>query len=587
MVYKSAFRVREAVKPTPTRTLNPLPFGDLEPHRFEDLVRQLAYDLRRWKALEATGRSGSDRGADIRAVELVPIDDPQEEDDGEESAQSFAERSWIFQCKREKSLPPKAVRNAVEESIPAGAAVPHGFVLAAACDVSTAARDAFREEMVARGVQEFFIWAKSELEDLLFQPKNDRLLFAYFGIALQPRRRGLVTSLRSEIAKKKQLQALIAEEEGRGGKLVLLRDPTDERYPHTPGKGEPPGRWLLCRALSLKRPGNLIVMRHEYLAATTPDGRKWDAILDFDVMLHGAEGELRAANAWGRDDQDAPDRSAFEFWHEYIEESQRAYLKEARMVPLERILALDVMGDGFFPVPQILVEFASETGPFSHGTYPRLERANRYAGAIDLDVDASNRTRIFPVPLPDRDGPEPAGFDDTEKGAQLTGTMEAKLKDFLSTVAPGPTSEEDASNAARKKRIEKLNETFAEFRNWREKVAVPVFSAFVMKLRKEGHRGRVVVCSLPVNVDGRGPEGHESVELKVRIFRQKHYDSPGTLSVRCAEFPGAWQTTVSPSPRESRSSYPAQGETIRVDKNTSKEQLETAVLEMLQRLSRD
>lgn len=48
------------LKPTTTRTLNPLPFQDLEPHRFEDLVRQLAYDLRRWKSLEATGRGGSD-----------------------------------------------------------------------------------------------------------------------------------------------------------------------------------------------------------------------------------------------------------------------------------------------------------------------------------------------------------------------------------------------------------------------------------------------------------------------------------------------------------------------------------------------
>ncbi|MFZ0580981.1 MAG: hypothetical protein WAN72_00330 [Candidatus Acidiferrales bacterium] len=61
------------MKPTTTRTLNPLPFGDLETHRFEDLIRELAYNLRRSKSLEATGRSGSDAGADIRAVELVSL----------------------------------------------------------------------------------------------------------------------------------------------------------------------------------------------------------------------------------------------------------------------------------------------------------------------------------------------------------------------------------------------------------------------------------------------------------------------------------------------------------------------------------
>jgi len=46
------------MKPSTTKTLNPLPFQDLEPHRFEDLVRQLAYDFRRWKSLEAVGRGG-------------------------------------------------------------------------------------------------------------------------------------------------------------------------------------------------------------------------------------------------------------------------------------------------------------------------------------------------------------------------------------------------------------------------------------------------------------------------------------------------------------------------------------------------
>jgi hypothetical protein len=52
-----------------TRTLNPLPFHDLEPRRFEDLIRQLAYDFRPWLRLEATGRAGSDEGFDVRGIE--------------------------------------------------------------------------------------------------------------------------------------------------------------------------------------------------------------------------------------------------------------------------------------------------------------------------------------------------------------------------------------------------------------------------------------------------------------------------------------------------------------------------------------
>lgn len=38
-----------------TKTLNPIHFEDLEPHRFEDLIRQLLYDFKNWKSLEATG----------------------------------------------------------------------------------------------------------------------------------------------------------------------------------------------------------------------------------------------------------------------------------------------------------------------------------------------------------------------------------------------------------------------------------------------------------------------------------------------------------------------------------------------------
>jgi hypothetical protein len=41
---------------TVTRSLHPLPFENLDPRRFEDLIRQLAYDFRRWRALETYGR---------------------------------------------------------------------------------------------------------------------------------------------------------------------------------------------------------------------------------------------------------------------------------------------------------------------------------------------------------------------------------------------------------------------------------------------------------------------------------------------------------------------------------------------------
>jgi len=89
-----------------TRTINPLHFEDLEPHRFEDLVRQLAHDFRPWRQLEAIGRLGNDQGVDIRGWEILGGTD---EADGEDGG-APADREWLFQVKRHKTLGPADIR---------------------------------------------------------------------------------------------------------------------------------------------------------------------------------------------------------------------------------------------------------------------------------------------------------------------------------------------------------------------------------------------------------------------------------------------------------------------------------------------
>src|ERR1051326_6551543 len=126
------------MKPTTTRTLNPLPFQDLEPHRFEDLVRQLAYDLRPWRSLEPLGRTGSDEGLDIRRVEVVRLESDAD-DEGDEPA--FEERLWVIQCKRERTISPKRVRAVVAENLDALPAPPYGYVLAIAAVLSRSRAD--------------------------------------------------------------------------------------------------------------------------------------------------------------------------------------------------------------------------------------------------------------------------------------------------------------------------------------------------------------------------------------------------------------------------------------------------------------
>lgn len=220
----------EAVKPQPGRTINPLHFEDLEPHRFEDLVRQLIYGFREWVALEPLGRSGADDGIDIRGIEPIRAsaltDDPTNEDDPDGEL-----RTWFIQCKREKAIGPAKARAVVAAALAGAPEPPFGFLLAAPCDLSKQTRDTLDTELRSAGVRQVLAWGRGELEDQLYLPENDHLLFAYFGVSLQVRRRHQATELRSRLAKKRQVYRAIGDLEHRGWTPVLIRDPTEPGYP--------------------------------------------------------------------------------------------------------------------------------------------------------------------------------------------------------------------------------------------------------------------------------------------------------------------------------------------------------------------
>ena len=100
---------------TASTTINPLHFEDLEPHRFEDLIRQLVYDFRPWSSLEATGRSGSDDGFDARGYELLPIEEVEPDTEEGESKWAFQDRIWLIQCKREQKIGPQKIKKYLDE----------------------------------------------------------------------------------------------------------------------------------------------------------------------------------------------------------------------------------------------------------------------------------------------------------------------------------------------------------------------------------------------------------------------------------------------------------------------------------------
>lgn len=216
-----------------TRTFGPIHFEDLDPHRFEDLVRELLYDYKDWQSIEATGRSGSDDGFDIRAYEknvsVVEFSDDEQE---ENELHPMEGNMWKIQCKREQKLGPTRIEEIISDGVSKDNP-PYGYILVAPANFSKKAYDIFRQELRKKGVMEFFLWGKPELEDMLHMPKYDRILFTFFGFSLVTAKRSLTTTIRSFINTKNRIAKIFGEDPR--FQKVLLRDINDTQYPKIDG----------------------------------------------------------------------------------------------------------------------------------------------------------------------------------------------------------------------------------------------------------------------------------------------------------------------------------------------------------------
>jgi hypothetical protein len=334
-----------------TKTINPLHFEDLEPHRFEDLYRQLVYDFREWSNLEATGTTGSDDGFDARGREsILDVENTYEEDDGKPS--ETEERIWLIQCKREKSISPQKMAKYLQDIFTVNSEPLYGIIFIAACNFSKRSRDTFISEIRKNGIKEFQLWGKSELEDLLFQPKNDHLLFAYFGVSLEIRKRTIKTKLRSRIAtKKKALRAL----DQLGMQYVLVRDATDVHYPYS---GEVPNfdklpPWKIYFYEEQKHNG-LEFMVKKYLAYLSDDKIHFDYIEEFNAHQNWND-------PWRSEEKDG--ESIEKKWRE-LPEQNMAYIEIYRVINYDNIIAIDEDGDNIFRGPHFYANYSPKDGPF-------------------------------------------------------------------------------------------------------------------------------------------------------------------------------------------------------------------------------
>ena len=387
-----------------TKTQNPLHFEDLDPHRFEDLVRQIVYDFRNWSVLEPTGRLGADDGYDARGFEIVTGEIIEAEDVADENDDTTPvereQRLWQIQCKREKSIGPGKLTKYIEEMIPKGSTTPYGVIFAAPTDFSKKARDACREILRKKGVKEFYLWGKADLEDMLFQPKNDHLLYAYFGISLQIQRRSERLKLRSILAAKRKAIKHLGDVTSMSFKDVLIRDVEDDSYPYSGNVPDFKKRphWKKYYFIGHDHDGILLLVRKYFAYRDVefgPDGGKVKAWDSTDRTNLGPE------DHWNEDAASAENHHRVHKFWDALDERNQAYFEIIGKIKYENIVEIDSDGDIYAHCPHVYVR-VNPNSFFEPYVQHRLVSSNRWAAEVYLPQDAEKlRIKIFPDEFPE------------------------------------------------------------------------------------------------------------------------------------------------------------------------------------------
>lgn len=361
-----------------SKTTNPLHFEDLEPHRFEDLTRQLIYDLKEWSALEATGRAGGDEGYDTRAIERVTVELGDEETETE-----YTDRIWLVQCKREKSVTPKKIGRYIDECLSEKQEKIYGVIFVAPCNLSKKTRDTFYEKIREYKISECYLWGNGELEDLLFHPKNDHLLFAYFNFSLKIRQRTSKTKIRSKLSTKKKALKVF-----HGHENALIRDPDDTIYPYKDriddfDENRP---WVVHRVTGHYYDG-IKVETKRHFAYLSEDGVSFD-------FADAIDDSLQREDVWTEQMENYDERGKIhKFWSE-LPEGTAGWFSIESLIPYDRILAIDEDGDEWFSGPHVYVSFDERHEPPYVGMFISIE-TNGHKGRT-ISPKRENRIEYFP-----------------------------------------------------------------------------------------------------------------------------------------------------------------------------------------------
>jgi len=245
-------------------------------------------------------------------------------------------------------------------------------------------------------LEEFHIWGKAELEDMLFLPKNDHLLFAYFGLSLQTRKRSISNEIRSNLSLKRKLVKEFGELRKKHSKIVLIRDYKDKTYPNIPNKKNfiKNPRWWYYHFDSHQPVNNVGFVVNEYYAYLDYNTKEWDTISDCNIrnswsFVYGIPKDYFISEKQQRYN---------DYWRLKIPENNRAILSQLRVIPYERILAVDEIGDYYNKGPHLLVEPLANGDLFEPTPYYFIKTTSSYSQM--LSPKPSKRISYFPKRIP-------------------------------------------------------------------------------------------------------------------------------------------------------------------------------------------
>jgi hypothetical protein len=268
---------------------------------------------------------------------------------------------------------------------------------------------------------------------------------------------------------------------------------------------------MLCEFHNTDEPYGITVLEREHLAWIR--GSQWDIIESCDTsrvkrLKALAESEDRFILVPVDEHMTREEHNAREFWREYVPREERARLKIRSLVPYDRIIEIDPMGDAYNPVPHVFVDWHPEYGPFDPDSWHCFSDEND-THILQTGATAESRVSLFPTPIPDSLYPPPAGFDPLSTPRALSSLAAARLDEILASAKRTP------SGPAEVVALGRTPFTPSAFIRWRDDIAMPVFSTFVERIRAHGHDARISLFSAPADTNGHGWK--ERIGLEIRI----------------------------------------------------------------------